>query len=129
VLEVGRGVKGLPGGRKRLTVAEEDGGNGGGGETADDGIEKSRGVRQCIRSVISTQNMAYDPGPLASSFTSFEFRDEEREDARLVWVGVVEVVEHVVDVPEVGIDGDDAEALGGCMGVGSVMGGSICCFG
>jgi hypothetical protein len=41
----------------------------------------------------------------------FEFIDEKLENARVIWVGVIEVVEYIRCVIEICIDADDLQTL------------------
>ena len=69
--------------------------------------------------------MANDPCALAFGFTGLQLLNQELQDAGLIWIGEVEKVEDVADVPEISIDGDDSKALRSGMGVSSVMRGRM----
>ena len=88
-------------------VAEEDAGDGVGRVAADDAVEERGGVGEVVGPVVAGEHVPDDPGALVPLLALVELGDEEAEDAGLVWVGEVEVVEDVAGVPEVGVDGDD----------------------
>ena len=73
--------------------------------------------------------MTDNPSALADGFAGGELGGEPGQDAGSVGVGVIPVVEDVVDVPEIGIDGDDAEAFFGGVSVGTVVEGGVIGFG
>ena len=89
-------------------VAEEDPRDGVGGVAADDAVEERCGVGEVVGAVVAGEHVADDPGALVPLLALVELGDEEAEDAGLVRVGEVEIVEDVVGVPEVGVEGDDA---------------------
>lgn len=109
-------------------VAEEDARDGVGGVAADDAVEERGGVGEVVGAVVAGEHVADDPGALVPLLALVELGDEEAEDAGLVRVGEVEIVEDVVGIPEVGVEGDDAQALGGGVGIGAVMSRGIICF-
>ena len=111
------------------TVAEEYGGDSGRGEAANNGVEESGRIWKAVSTVVARWDMANDPGSLSGGFTRFKFGDDERENTGLVWICKVEVIEHVCNVPKVGVDGNDTEALGCGMSICSIMRGGVCCFG
>ena len=112
-----------------VRVPEKDAGDGGGREAADDGVEEGGRVGERVGAVIAGEDVADDPGPLACGFGGGKLVGEEFEDPRGVWVGEVPVVEDVVGVPEVGVDGDDTEALGCGVSIGTVVSLGVIGFG
>ena len=102
-------------------MTEEDSSNGGRCESPNDGIEESARIRQSIIPIVSTGNMCYNPTTLSLRFAGFELRDQERKYARLVRIREIEVVEDIIDVPEVRVHGNNAKALSGCVCIGSII--------
>ena len=111
-----------------MGVAEEDARDGVGRVAADDAVEERGGVGEVVGAVVTREHVADDPGALVPLLALVELGDEEAEDAGLVRVGEVEEVEDVGGVPEVGVEGDDAQALGGGVGIGAVMSGGVVGF-
>jgi len=103
-------------------VAPGDHGDGFGGEADDDAVEEGGGIGEGVGVAVAVGDVADDPDALVEFFRGGELGDEEFEHSGLVWAGVVGVVEDVVDVPEVGVQGDDFKALGGGVGVGAKVG-------
>lgn len=111
-----------------MGVAEENTGDGGRGEAAHDRIKQRRGIGERIATVIAGQDMADDPGSLTRLFASRELVGEKGQDSRRVGIGHVPVIEDIVDVPEVCVDGDNAETRGCRMGIRAIVSGRVALF-
>ena len=72
--------------------------------------------------------MADDPGSLVTLFAGGEFGYYEAKNARLVGISEVKVVENIIRIPEIGVDGDDAKTFLGSMSVCAVVLGGIVGF-
>lgn len=73
--------------------------------------------------------MAEEPDALVGVLRGLELGDEEAEEAAVVWVGGVDEVVGVLDIPEIGVHGDDLQlrVLGMVDAVGCVVGLDVCC--
>ena len=73
--------------------------------------------------------MPNNPCPLPFGLASLEFLDEVLENAGLIWIREVEVVENIVDIPKIRVDGNDAKTLSSSMCVSTVMERCLMSFG
>ena len=53
----------------------------------------------------------------------------EAEDIRTVRICVIRIVERVVNIPEVGVDGDDTQAFAGSVSISAVVRSSVLSLG
>lgn len=92
-------------------VAEEDAGDDVRRVAVDDLVEEVAWVGEGVGAVPAAGDVADDPDAFARVFGFLEFADHPREGARGVRIGRVDEVEVVRFVPEVRVEGDDAEAV------------------
>lgn len=69
--------------------------------------------------------MPNDPSALSYLLANFKLGYQELQYAGLIRICEVEVVENIVCVPEVGVDGDDSEPLSSCMSICAIVGGGV----
>ena len=82
-----------------MCMTEEDASDGVGSEPGDNRVEERCGVGKSVGTIIAGEDVTDDPSTLIFLFTGFKFLDEIFENARLVRIGEVEKVEHIVFVP------------------------------
>ncbi len=80
-------------------MAKEDASNGIRGETGDNRVKERRWIRQGIAAVVAGEDVANNPCTLVFLLTGFKLFNQVLENARLVRVGEVEIIEYVVLVP------------------------------
>ena len=80
-------------------MAKEDSGNGIGSEAGDNRVKKCGGVGKGITAIVTREDMANDPGTLVLLLAGFQLFNQVFEDAGLVRIGEIEVVEDVVNIP------------------------------
>lgn len=84
-------------------------------------VEQIRRVRKRVRAIPSRKHVADDPNALVGVLRGLEFVDEEGECTRGVRAGGIDEIEVVPTVPEVSIQGDDAQAIVVLDGVSRIM--------
>ena len=109
-------------------MAKEDASDGRGREAANNRVEQRGRIRKRVRTIVATENVTDDPSSLVLGFAVCEFGGQEMQDARCIWIAKVPVVENIIGVPEVGVDGYDAEAFGSSVGVCAVVRAGVLCF-
>ena len=82
-----------------MCMTEENASDGVRRESCNDRVKKGGGIRKSITAIVTGQDVTNDPSPLVFLLAGFQFFDEVFQNPRLVWVGEVEVVEDVVNVP------------------------------
>ena len=84
-------------------------------------IKQIRRIRKRVRAIPPGKHVSQDPHPLLSILGGLELVDQEGECAGAVRTGRVDEIEVVLAVPEISVQGDNAQAVVVLDGVGCVV--------
>lgn len=87
-------------------MTKEDASNSIGCETGDNRVEERRRVGERLSAIVAGDDVTNNPCTLVFLLTSFQLFDQESENARLVRIGEVEIIEDIGLIPLFYVSGD-----------------------